>query len=103
MGLSNSLPDSILQPGVCTSTTRPASPYAGQAVFETDTNDISVYDGTAWVKYTGATGTPIQLNGQTISQDYTFPSGYNGLTAGPVTVASGVTVTVTSGCEWSVV
>ena len=102
MGLSNSLPNSILQPGVCTSTTRPASPYEGQAVFETDTNHVNIWSGTEWVR-TGATGTPIQLNGQTISQDYTFPSGYNGLTAGPVTVASGVTVTVTSGCEWSVV
>jgi len=103
MGLTSSVPNSILQPGVCTSTTRPAAPYEGQAVYETDTNDISVWDGSNWVKYTGATGTPIQLNGQTISQDYTFPTGYNGLTAGPVTVANGVTVTVTSGCEWSVV
>lgn len=46
---------------------------------------------------------PIQLNGQTISADYTIPSGYNGVSAGPITIASGVTVTVTSGSAWAVV
>ena len=46
---------------------------------------------------------PIQLNGQTISANYTIPSGYNGVSAGPVTVASGVTVTVSSGSAWAVV
>ena len=45
----------------------------------------------------------IQLNGQTISANYTIPSGYNGVSAGPVTVASGVTVTVSSGSAWAVV
>jgi len=46
---------------------------------------------------------PIQLNGQTISADYTIPSGYNGVSAGPVTIADGVTVTVSSGSAWAVV
>ena len=46
---------------------------------------------------------PIQLNGQTISADYTIPSGYNGVSAGPITIADGVTVTVSNGSEWSIV
>jgi len=103
MGLSNSVPNSILQPGVCTSTTRPALPYEGQVIFETDTNYTYVYDGSAWRIYIGSAGTPIFLNGQTISTDYTIPSGYNGVSAGPITIADGVTVTVTSGSEWSIV
>jgi hypothetical protein len=38
MGLSNYLPNSrINQPGVCTSSTRPVSPYEGQVIYETDT------------------------------------------------------------------
>ena len=49
MGLTSSVPNSILQPGVCTSTTRPAAPYEGQAVYETDTNKTLIYNGTAWV------------------------------------------------------
>jgi hypothetical protein len=45
----------------------------------------------------------IKLNGQTISANYTVPVGYNGLSAGPVTIADGVTVTVSDGSAWSIV
>ena len=37
-----------LKPGVCTSSNRPASPFDGMVVYETDTNVVSVYDGAAW-------------------------------------------------------
>lgn len=40
---------SIVKPGVCTSTTRPASPYDGQVIYETDTDRAMVYNGTGWV------------------------------------------------------
>ena len=103
MGLSNSVPNSILQPGVCTSTTRPALPYNGQVIFETDTEYTYVYDGTSWILHANAVGVPIFLNGQSITADYTIPSGYNGVSAGPITIADGVTVTVSSGSEWSIV
>ena len=50
MGLSNYVPSSrVSQAGVCTSTTRPASPFEGQMIYETDTNRVLVYDNTAWV------------------------------------------------------
>jgi hypothetical protein len=49
------------------------------------------------------TTSPIYLNGQTVSADFTVPSGYNGMSAGPVTIADGVTVTVTTGSDWSIV
>lgn len=49
MGLSNYLPSSrLIQPGVCTSSTRPASPFEGQAIYETDTDKFLIYDGSAW-------------------------------------------------------
>lgn len=49
MGLSNYLPTSaIARPGVCTSSTRPASPYEGQVIYETDTDRIFVWNGTNW-------------------------------------------------------
>ena len=35
----------------CTSSTRPGSPAAGDTLFETDTNKIIVYSGTAWKEY----------------------------------------------------
>jgi hypothetical protein len=39
---------SIIQPAVCTSTTRPASPYTGQVIFETDTSRTKVWLGSIW-------------------------------------------------------
>lgn len=40
---------SLVRPGVCTSSTRPASPFEGQVIYETDTNQTLVYSGSAWV------------------------------------------------------
>lgn len=34
--------------GVCTSATRPAAPYEGQVIYETDTDKAYVYSGSAW-------------------------------------------------------
>ena len=39
---------SIMQPGVCTSTTRPASPFDGQVIYMTDVDQTVVWDGTQW-------------------------------------------------------
>ena len=39
---------SIVKPGVCTSTTRPASPYDGQVIYMTDVDQTAVWDGTQW-------------------------------------------------------
>jgi len=50
MGMSNYLPSSrVLTPGVCTSTTRPASPYEGQAIYETDTDKTLIWNGSTWM------------------------------------------------------
>lgn len=45
----------------------------------------------------------IVVNSQTVSADYTIPSGSNALSSGPVTVNSGITVTVSSGSVWTVI
>lgn len=42
-------------------------------------------------------------NGQTISSDYTITTNKNAGTFGPVTINSGVTVTVPSGSTWTIV
>ena len=44
----------------------------------------------------------IVVNSQTISTSYTIAAGNNAMSAGPVTVASGQTVTVASGSRWVV-
>ena len=49
MGITQQIgASSLIKPGVCTSSTRPASPYEGQAIYETDTDKVLVYNGTAW-------------------------------------------------------
>lgn len=42
-------------------------------------------------------------NNQTVTANYTIASGDNALSAGPVSVASGITVTISSGSVWTVV
>lgn len=42
------------------------------------------------------------VNNATVSANYTIESGYNATSVGPMTVASGVAVTVTSGQRWLV-
>jgi len=42
------------------------------------------------------------VNPTTVSANYTIPTNYNAMTAGPITVNSGVTVTVPSGSTWTV-
>lgn len=34
--------------GVCTSATRPSAPYVGQVIYETDTQLLKVWLGSAW-------------------------------------------------------
>jgi hypothetical protein len=43
------------------------------------------------------------VNPTTVSANYTIPTNYNAMTAGPITVASGAVVTVPSGSTWTVV
>lgn len=45
----------------------------------------------------------IHVNSATISASYSIPSGSNAMSAGPVSIASGVTVTVPSGNAWVIV
>lgn len=42
-------------------------------------------------------------NQTTIAADYTLETNYNALSAGPITINSGVTVTVPSGSSWTVI
>lgn len=53
---------------------------------------------------TGANGDRIFWeNGQTVTASYTITNGMNAMSAGPITINSGVTVTVGSGEVWTVV
>jgi hypothetical protein len=45
----------------------------------------------------------IYVNSQSIAVSYTIAAGYSGMSSGPVTIASGQSVTVSSGSRWVVV
>lgn len=47
---------------ICTSTTRPATPFHGQSIYETDTKKEYVYNGTLWVQE-GSTLTTTSVTG----------------------------------------
>jgi hypothetical protein len=61
-------------------------------------------DGT-WAGVSGSNITTLGLyeNSATISANYTIGSGNNAMSAGPITVSTGVTVTVPTGSTWTVV
>jgi len=61
MGVSAAQGSAGLKPGVCTSTTRPSNPFEGQMIYETDTDKVLIYNGTAWVIPNSSTTNPTGL------------------------------------------
>jgi hypothetical protein len=45
---------------------------------------------------------PIYLNTQTIATSYTIPTGSSAMSVGPITISSGVSVTIPSGSRWAI-
>ena len=83
---------------------RPGSPTSGNMRYNTSTNGFEGYNGTAWGSIGGgaSAGGAIYENTTTISTSYTLTTSTNGFSVGPITVASGATVTVPSGQRWVV-
>ena len=70
---------------------------------------IYTKDGTGLVVAigSGATGgggdTIFIENSQVVTANYTIPSGKNAMSTGPITVNSGVIVTISSGSTWAII
>lgn len=95
---------------VATGTTgeRSGTPSTGMFRFNTSLTRFEGYNGTAWSGVgTGAVGGSADLvffeNDITVTADYTITTNKNAMSAGPITINSGVTVTVPSGSVWTVV
>ena len=101
--------------GVATTATNVASGAANQILYQTASSTTSfltaptsantalVWNGSAFVWVAGTTPLAngcVYENGQTITSNYTMTSGNNGESAGPITVATGVVVTIPSGSRW---
>jgi len=90
-----------------TTANRP-TPVTGQFRFNTTLTQFEGYNGTAWGAVGGgATGGGTDAifheNDQTVTSNYTITTSKNAGTFGPITVDSGVVVTVPSGSTWSIV
>jgi hypothetical protein len=82
---------------------RPSAPVTGAFRYNTTSNSFEGYNGTIWGGVGGAQANGvIQINNTVVSTSYTIASGQNGLSVGPVTINSGVTVNVSSGQRWVV-
>lgn len=84
------------------------TPVSGMLRFNTTDNKFEGYNGTAWGSIGGgATGGSADdifyENGQTVTTNYTITTNKNAMSAGPITISSGITVTVPSGSAWVVV
>lgn len=90
-----------------TTAQRPGSPAAGQLRYNTTLGKFEGYNGTAWSSVGGgATGGGVDeifvQNGQTVTTAYTITTNYNAMSTGPITINSGIDVTVPSGSNWVV-
>jgi hypothetical protein len=87
---------------------RPASPVPGMLRFNDDSDGFEGFNGTNWGAVgggaTGSAGNPfVYENDIHVTANYQLTANKNGMSAGPITIDDGVTVTVPPGSVWSVV
>jgi len=86
---------------------RDGTPVTGFFRFNTSTSAFEGYNGAAWGSVgggaTGAGGDAVFVeNDQTVTTSYTLTASKNAMSTGPISINSGVTVTVPSGSRWIV-
>lgn len=86
---------------------RDGTPAAGYLRFNSTDGAFEGYNGSAWAPVgAGATGggsdQVFYENDQTVTANYTIPSGRNAMSTGPVSINSGVVVTISTGSRWVV-
>jgi hypothetical protein len=92
---------------VGTTAQEPSSPASGMLRFNSSTANFEGYNGSAWSGLGGATGGGTDQifwqNGQIINTSYSIPANINAGSFGPISIASGATVTVNASSTWTVV
>ena len=80
---------------------------SGQFRFNSSLTRFEGYNGTNWGTLGGATGGGndqiFYENGQNVTTDYTIAGTKNAMSAGPITIDGGATVTVDTGANWVIV
>jgi hypothetical protein len=87
-----------------TTAQRDGSPTNGYFRYNSDLDSFEGYVDGAWGGVGGAqAGGVIYENSQTVTSNYTITTGKNGFSVGPITIDSGVAVTVPSGSVWTII
>ena len=107
---TSALKSAVLLPVGNATTERPAAPVVGQVRYNNVANEFEGYSGATPIwqplggQPTGGGSDKIFFtNSQVVTTNYTLPAGKNAMSAGPVAVNAGVTVTIPAGAAWSVV
>ena len=86
-----------------------------QVVAPSTSGNVLTSNGTTWTSatptaittsstgWTATSTAPFFLNATTVSQNYTSPANYNLMSAGPVTINTGITVTIDTTGAWVIV
>ena len=88
-----------------TTAQRTATPATGALRFNSTDVSFEGYNGTEWGSIGGGGGASEGIfyeNDQALAVDYTIVATKNAMTAGPITVNAGVTVTIETGGRWVV-
>jgi len=92
---------------VGTTLQRDSTPQTGYSRYNSTFNKTEYWNGTAWVLGGGATGggsdDVFYENSIHVTTNYSISSGKNAMSAGPITIDNGVSVTVPNGSVWSIV
>lgn len=93
---------------VGTTAQRDGTPATGYVRYNTTLNIFEGYGASGWSQIGGgATGAPGNAvffeNDQAVTADYTITTGKNAMSAGPITINNGVTVTVPNGSVWTII
>ena len=92
-----------------TTAQQPGTPVVGMLRFNSQINSFEGYNnGLAWGSIGGGakgggTDDVFYENGQTVNTSYTLTTNKNAMSAGPITIANGVTVTVPNNSVWTIV
>ncbi len=88
---------------VGTTAQRDVTPASGMLRFNSTDASFEGYDGTEWGSIGGGAVDGIFYeNEQAVTANYTIAATKNAMTAGPITINSGVTVTIETGARWVV-
>ena len=94
-GVAGSVP---YQTAASTTAMTAASTVAGQVL-----TTVTAGGAPTWVSPVVSSANGFILNSKSIPSSYTIPTNYNASSAGPITVNSGVVVTVPSGSRWIII